>query len=212
MDVTPAISTRYRAYLQSEGWRITRNRALKIARYTCQRCGARRNVQVHHRTYERLGCEVDGDLEVLCRDCHEGHHVQEMHDAGGEQRLYLKIANDVLRAHPFDTIADLSDAVKTECARLKIKPNHHHIEKALGLICGTSFGAERTHLVEEIVIAGAAGRAPTHQEAVEFLHVMRNAGIALDSLIKPMPRAKTAKIDIYGPIPRDDDWGEHDRY
>jgi hypothetical protein len=26
---------------------------------------------VHHKTYERLGCELDQDLEVLCPDCHK---------------------------------------------------------------------------------------------------------------------------------------------
>lgn len=211
MDITPAVSTRYRAYLQSAGWRITRNRALKLAGYQCSKCGAKRNVQVHHRTYERLGAELDGDLDVLCRECHEGHHVQEMHDAGGAQRLYLKLANDVLRASPYDSISDLCEAVKTECARLKLPYDSHQVTKALGLVCGTSFGAERTHTTDDIIIAGAAGRAVTHQEAVEFLHVMRTVGLGLDGLLKRMPAAKPSKIDIYGPVPRKD-WGDHDRY
>lgn len=211
MDLTPAISTRYRAYLQSVGWRKTRNRALGRAQFQCERCGAKRHIQVHHRSYERLGCESDADLEVLCRDCHEGEHVQQMHDAGGNQRLYLKLANDVLRAHPFDSIADLADAVKTECARLKIPYAQHQIDTALGLVCGTAFGAERTHTTEQII--EAQGRALTHQEAVEFLHVLANSGLKsiADIVLKRMPSAKPSKIDIYGPIPRED-FGDHDRY
>jgi 5-methylcytosine-specific restriction endonuclease McrA len=40
-------------------------------RHQCQRC--RRSgltLQVHHKTYERLGHESPADLEVLCTDCH----------------------------------------------------------------------------------------------------------------------------------------------
>jgi len=29
---------------------------------------------VHHRTYERLGRELAGDLVVLCSACHRRHH------------------------------------------------------------------------------------------------------------------------------------------
>ena len=29
------------------------------------------DLNVHHASYARLGCEVDADLEALCRRCHE---------------------------------------------------------------------------------------------------------------------------------------------
>lgn len=209
MDVIPAVNTSYLAYLQSPKWRKTRNLALGRAHFTCQRCGAKRNVQVHHRSYERLGCEAESDLEVLCRDCHEGEHVRQMHDAGGNSRLYLKIANDVLRAHPFDTIADLSDAVKTECARLRIPNDNHQIDKALSLVCGTSFGKERTNTIAQIIEAKDEGRPFTEQEAREMIRTIFGQG--LGRLCKEMPRAKASKIDIYGPVPRED-FGDHDRY
>jgi 5-methylcytosine-specific restriction endonuclease McrA len=68
----------YRLYLRSEHWATTRDTALKAASYRCARCGAVRSrsvrLNVHHRTYERLGAEQPGDLEVLCRTCHEGEH------------------------------------------------------------------------------------------------------------------------------------------
>lgn len=212
MEITPAISTRYADYLRSFEWRKTRNRALKRAGYSCQRCSARRDLQVHHLTYERLGREWDSDLEVVCRECHEGEHVQEMHDAGGTQRLYLKLANEVLRASPYDSIADLSDAVKERCAQLKITYDKHQVEKALGLICGVSFGAKQT-TTDNLIIAIAAGRAPTHREAVEFTHLLRAHGLGdvVAAIMKPMPSAKPSRIDIYGPIPRED-FGDHDLY
>lgn len=37
----------------------------------CDRCGKYYPfLEVHHKTYTRLGHELDTDLEVLCRDCH----------------------------------------------------------------------------------------------------------------------------------------------
>jgi hypothetical protein len=63
----------YRQYLHSEWWKATRLWALERARYRCENCGARA-VNVHHRTYERLGHEHPSDLQALCRRCHEETH------------------------------------------------------------------------------------------------------------------------------------------
>ena len=44
----------------------------RLANYRCQRCGAERCVlQLHHKTYDRLGQEFDDDVEVLCVPCHQ---------------------------------------------------------------------------------------------------------------------------------------------
>ena len=41
----------------------------------CQVCNTDKSIlDTHHRTYERLGRELDGDLIVLCRDCHRIFH------------------------------------------------------------------------------------------------------------------------------------------
>jgi hypothetical protein len=37
----------------------------------CERCGYAHELQLHHKTYERLGRELISDLEVLCHQCHE---------------------------------------------------------------------------------------------------------------------------------------------
>ncbi len=65
----------YREYLQSPEWKERAALARERAGYRCQVCNAI-NVQlnVHHRTYERLGNEVDGDLTVLCQPCHQIFH------------------------------------------------------------------------------------------------------------------------------------------
>lgn len=64
-------------YLNSEHWKIVRRQALQAASYRCQHCAKSERLDVHHRTYERLGAEEPGDLEVLCRSCHEQEHEQE---------------------------------------------------------------------------------------------------------------------------------------
>lgn len=65
----------YKEYLRSGHWKKTRRAALARAGYRCQICNAG-NVQleVHHRTYDRLGREFDADLTVLCDGCHGKFH------------------------------------------------------------------------------------------------------------------------------------------
>jgi len=61
-------------YLQSEHWKTVRIGALERAGHRCQVCNNSKSLDVHHRTYERLGEELDGDLTVLCRKCHDIFH------------------------------------------------------------------------------------------------------------------------------------------
>jgi 5-methylcytosine-specific restriction endonuclease McrA len=67
----------YGDYLHSPGWRARVEAAIDRAGGRCQVCNADRwlaRLDVHHRTYERLGREEPGDLTVLCRDCHRLFH------------------------------------------------------------------------------------------------------------------------------------------
>lgn len=64
----------YSEYIKSDGWKIRRQRALALAENRCQVCNSPARLQVHHRTYERLGHERDADLIVLCHDCHTLFH------------------------------------------------------------------------------------------------------------------------------------------
>lgn len=66
----------YRMYLRSGHWAVVRQETLRAADFRCARCGRGRSVvlDVHHRTYERIGAEQPGDLEVLCRPCHGAEH------------------------------------------------------------------------------------------------------------------------------------------
>jgi hypothetical protein len=64
----------YSDYLASDHWAEVRQGALERAGYACQLCNDTNDLQVHHRTYARLGRELPGDLTALCRECHEAFH------------------------------------------------------------------------------------------------------------------------------------------
>ena len=64
----------HRRVLESSRWRALRERCLRRSGGRCELCGQDRYLEVHHLTYERAGRERLGDLQVLCRRCHERAH------------------------------------------------------------------------------------------------------------------------------------------
>jgi 5-methylcytosine-specific restriction endonuclease McrA len=64
----------YRLYLQTPEWAERAERARARAGYCCWLCNASVPLQVHHRTYERRGAELDSDLIALCPTCHGLFH------------------------------------------------------------------------------------------------------------------------------------------
>lgn len=70
----PQDATPYQLYLRSPEWRERRKRAIERADGACQLCASKERLNVHHRTYARLGNEGDSDLTVLCRRCHARFH------------------------------------------------------------------------------------------------------------------------------------------
>jgi hypothetical protein len=85
----------FEKYLQTQHWQEVRQAELERAGYRCRLCNERGHdprepiqrsitgglvftmraeLNVHHRTYERRGCELPDDVITLCRECHERHH------------------------------------------------------------------------------------------------------------------------------------------
>lgn len=64
----------YEEYLKTPEWRARRQKALRFAGFRCQVCNSPDRLEVHHRTYERRGHELLGDLTTLCNDCHMIFH------------------------------------------------------------------------------------------------------------------------------------------
>lgn len=66
----------YEKYIASSKWKRSsaRKAELRSAGYRCRGCYAPADrgcaLELHHRTYERLGHERPGDLTALCRECH----------------------------------------------------------------------------------------------------------------------------------------------
>lgn len=138
MNVIPAIRavppSHYLAYLLSGGWRARRNRALKDAGYRCSRCPSKRDLEVHHLTYERLGGERDSDLAVLCAGCHRAEHLE--HPEQTSFGVYLRLASEAVANDPFLLIADLAEDVKVACVKHKIPVIPERINSALAVVCG----------------------------------------------------------------------------
>ena len=70
------VTLKYAKYIQSHAWRRRRLRYLRtLKRRKCEACDTPAPLQVHHRTYERMGRELDADLNALCERCHELVHL-----------------------------------------------------------------------------------------------------------------------------------------
>ena len=67
--------TKYERYLLTAQWKAKAEARKQIDNYTCQMCGRREDLQVHHLTYHNIMREdVQKDLVTLCGDCHRRVH------------------------------------------------------------------------------------------------------------------------------------------
>lgn len=64
----------YQAYLETDHWKALREKTLDRDGRACRLCGSTEDLNVHHRTYERIGCELPMDVITLCRGCHAKFH------------------------------------------------------------------------------------------------------------------------------------------
>ena len=65
---------RYLKYLRSTTWASLRKKVLGRDKYRCQICKSKKKLEVHHKTYKRIGKERIGDLITLCNICHRKIH------------------------------------------------------------------------------------------------------------------------------------------
>ena len=68
-----------KAYYSTAKWRKKRELKLRMAGYTCERCGVKGNegteMHVHHLRYDNFGGdELMSELEALCVHCHRDEH------------------------------------------------------------------------------------------------------------------------------------------
>lgn len=72
---TKEIVTSYTKYLNTLHWKIIRIKKLEL-NHTCEfeGCGTEENINIHHKTYCRLGKEKLTDLVTLCENHHKMIH------------------------------------------------------------------------------------------------------------------------------------------
>lgn len=64
----------YKKYLQSQHWNNVKNNYYVHNPKECYICGSPEYINLHHKTYKRLGEEREGDLISLCKDHHKECH------------------------------------------------------------------------------------------------------------------------------------------
>ena len=79
-------SNDYRDHLRSVRWRNMKRAIIKMRGNCCERCGNAANLELHHKTYDRLGKESPSDLELLCSACHK--HADRERSAATAARRY----------------------------------------------------------------------------------------------------------------------------
>lgn len=156
----------YEQYLRTARWHSTRNRALARARYQCERCQVNRQLQVHHLSYERLGDEANEDLQVLCRGCHPGHHVNEV---TVNRSVYLAIVSAALKAERFTHMADLIEEVKVRCASLKIDYSAGQVHAAIARLDDGRLGIQTPKKIAELLDEGHGSEPLTRAEAAGWM-------------------------------------------
>jgi hypothetical protein len=121
----------YAAYLSTPEWRRRRDRALMLAGWCCQSpgCRTRDELEVHHRSYERLGAELDEDLRVFCPAHH--HHLHDRYEQ--LKRLHWRVIRDVINSGPFDDFANFVETVKVRFARARIAIDPHELQELLSV-------------------------------------------------------------------------------
>lgn len=65
-------SAEYIEYMQSRQWAERKHRLFVKRGYVCEMCNSSGiPLDVHHKNYDRLGCELDDDLLIVCHErCH----------------------------------------------------------------------------------------------------------------------------------------------
>ena len=62
---------KYEQRIRSAQWKNMRADLIRMRGPRCERCGCGPPLELHHKTYERMGRELLSDLELLCRTCHD---------------------------------------------------------------------------------------------------------------------------------------------
>jgi 5-methylcytosine-specific restriction endonuclease McrA len=68
---------KYNAYLKSDEWAQLKIDLFERRGRECEKCGRKNWLQVHHLHYKNVFKEEPGDLQILCKPCHDKEHTSE---------------------------------------------------------------------------------------------------------------------------------------
>lgn len=97
----------YLEVLESPRWRALRERLKAERSKQCQRClktwapGSRTTLKLHHLTFERLGCERDSDVELLCGPCYERASLRDQ-----ARERFIEWHNELARRNGFRLVPE----------------------------------------------------------------------------------------------------------
>jgi hypothetical protein len=121
---------RYAAYLATTEWRARRISIIRRDKKRCTECGSKRRLQVHHKTYERVGEELPEDLITLCDDCHcKAHGLPSPHQqmqAANPQEPQLSKRERAKRAHQLIWAKLYDPTIPADARRLRIIALHQN--------------------------------------------------------------------------------------
>lgn len=104
----------YKNYLQTEHWKNKRIKIAKQRGMKCEKCGKKiyehEIYHIHHKTYKRIGNELDDDLMLLCPECHSDIHkkLKEEKERKKAEKLDKKRVEKAERNRPKTTKSKLN--------------------------------------------------------------------------------------------------------
>lgn len=117
----------YNDYISSEEWFKKRKLALKFHGKSCKKCGTSKRLHVHHMTYVNFKNEnIETDLTVLCKKCHEKYHSKYKHASIDTTQLFI-CSNSV------EKIKKLCNKQIKKKNKLNKKPNKERDKKVMEL-------------------------------------------------------------------------------
>ena len=201
----------YADYLQTPEWQATRAHIFARDAHACRDCGAQHWLEVHHLTYERLGCEQDADLLTLCRECHQKRHpdksaqgdaMDALQPRRGDAQL-LPPSHGSLRAPSSSSFFTFSDVL-----RKGFVPSLEKIYLAT-LEDGADVFASSTQLCH-VALAGATRGGKGHIKR-SLMAQLAYAGAEIYLLDPKYTRWDLESVDPTGrPCP--EDWTPYDRF
>lgn len=85
----------YEQYLLTPEWAELAQETKRLAGFRCQVCNSDGELHAHHRTYRRLGHELQSDLVCLCDSCHALFHGKRDATAPAGWALVQSLAAEV---------------------------------------------------------------------------------------------------------------------